>query len=80
MTITSPYSAALSVPMHLYQGSGNYSGEGVKVVPATVVPIARGFGLPVWAIFLIMYPPLCAVLFGVTYLAFRIRWWKAGGT
>jgi hypothetical protein len=38
-----------------------------------------GVGLPVWAVFLIVYPFLCLILFGVTYVAFRYRWWKAGG-
>ena len=79
LTITSPFSAALSVPMHRYRGSGNYA-DSVSIAQTAQVPIFPGFGLPVWAIFLLMYPPLCAVLFGVTYLAFRIRWWRAGGT
>ncbi len=39
-----------------------------------------GLGLPVWAAFLFFYPPFCLVLFGATYLAFRYRWWRAGGT
>jgi hypothetical protein len=80
LTITSPYSAALSVPMHLYRGTGNYSGDAVQLAPETLVPIAANLKLPVWAIFLALYPPLCVVLFGMTYLAFRVRWWRAGGT
>ena len=36
------------------------------------------FGLPVWAAFLAFYPPLCLVLYGITLLAFRWRWWRAG--
>ena len=39
-----------------------------------------GIGLPVWAVFLMAYPPFCAILFGITYVAFRYRWWRAGGT
>lgn len=80
LTVTSPYSAALSVPMHVYRGSGNYSGDSLTVEKRVSVPITQGFSLPVWAIFLGMYPPLCLLLFGMTYLAFRVRWWKAGGT
>jgi hypothetical protein len=79
LTVTSPYSAALSVPMHLYR-SGNFSSDSIQVAPTVVVQIAPSISLPVWAIFLVLYPPLCAVLFGITYLAFRWRWWKAGGT
>jgi hypothetical protein len=79
-TVTSPYSAALSVPMHLYRGSGNYSGDSVQVAAATLVPITPNLGLPVWALFLLIYPPLCVLSYGVTYLAFRVRWWRAGGT
>jgi ABC-type transport system involved in multi-copper enzyme maturation permease subunit len=80
LTITSPYSAALSVPMHVYKPAANWATDSVDVAPATMVPLARGLRLPVWAIFLALYPPLCLVFFGVTYLAFRLRWWRAGGT
>jgi len=72
LSVTSPYSAALSVPMHLYRPSANWSNEPVKVQEQTFVPLVGGLRLPVWAIFLAMY--------GVTYLAFRLRWWRAGGT
>src|SRR6185437_9213056 len=41
LKITSPYSAALSVPMHVYRGSGNYSGESVQVAKQTLVTVAR---------------------------------------
>jgi ABC-type transport system involved in multi-copper enzyme maturation permease subunit len=80
LTITSPYSAALSVPMHLYRGTANYSTETVQIAPEVLVPVTPWLQLPVWAIFLAIYPPLCVLLFGMTYLAFRVRWWKAGGT
>ena len=77
-TITSPYSAAMSVPMHVYHPS-SMSTEPLKVAPSVLVNVTPTLGLPVWAIFLCLYPPLCVVLFAVTYLAFRWRWWRAGG-
>ena len=80
LTVTSPYSAALSVPMHPYQQSANWSTTSVEVPPARVIHLAPGWAFPVWAFFLALYPPLCALLFGVTYVAFRLRWWRAGGT
>lgn len=80
LTVTSPYSAALSVPMHAYHSSANFSDATIEVLPATEVRVGGGWSLPVWALFLALYPPLCVVLFGVTYLAFRLRWWRAGGT
>ena len=80
LTITSPYSAAMSVPMHLSRASGNWSMDKMPIAPTVLVPVLPGLELPVWAVYLGMYPPLCALLFGVTYLAFRYRWWKAGGT
>lgn len=81
LTITSPYSAAFSIPMKSSQlslslASSDTSGpdQSMKI---TLIP---GIGLPVWAVFLLLYPVLAVVLYGATYLAFRIRWWKAGGT
>jgi hypothetical protein len=81
LTITSPYSAACSIPMPLKRGTG-FSMEQPNVPPPVLVKLipALGLGLPVWAWFLMLYPPLCLVLFGVTYLAFRWRWWRAGGS
>ena len=81
LTITSPYSAAFSIPMPLNRGTG-FSMEQPNVPPPVLVKLipALGLGLPVWAWFLMLYPPLCLVLFGVTYLAFRWRWWRTGGS
>jgi len=80
LTITSPYSAAFSITMPLNRGTG-FSIEQPNVPPPVLVELipGLGLGLPVWAWFLMLYPPLCLVLFGVTYLAFRWRWWRAGG-
>jgi len=80
LTVTSPYSAALSVPMHKYYSTANSSEGAIEVLPPTLVGVGGGWSLPVWALFLALYPPLCAILFAVTYLAFRLRWWRAGGT
>jgi ABC-type transport system involved in multi-copper enzyme maturation permease subunit len=72
-TVSSPFSAAFSIPM---RGS-QLSGPGAVDMTMRIIP---GLGLPVWAAFLFLYPPLCLLLFGATYLAFRYRWWRAGGT
>jgi ABC-type transport system involved in multi-copper enzyme maturation permease subunit len=79
LTVTSPFSAALSVPMHIGRNEA-WVNQPVNVRDSVLVPIAPGLRLPVWAIFLGIYPPLSLVFFGVTYLAFRWRWWRAGGT
>jgi ABC-type transport system involved in multi-copper enzyme maturation permease subunit len=78
LTITSPYSAAFSVPMRSSQLSLSGAGDGKLItLEQTRIP---GVDLPVWAVFLMLYPILAVILYGATYLAFRIRWWKAGGT
>ncbi len=80
LTITSPYSAAFSVPMHVNRNGSGLNVESLEIARMPIVPLSGGMGLPVFAIFLLVYPPLCLLLFGVTYLAFRIRWWRTGGT
>ena len=80
LTVTSPYSAALSIPMNPSQlsvGSANEGSIASQTQKAILVP---GIGLPVWAVFLIIYPVIALILYGATYVAFRSRWWKAGGT
>ena len=78
LTITSPYSAAFSIPMKAGRLSAPSPGDAsAGSLQATLIP---GLGLPVWAAFLLLYPVLAVVLYGATYLAFRVRWWKAGGT
>ena len=80
LTITSPYSAALSLPMKSSQTSTSFAptAPGPAApdpdLKATLVP---GIGWPVWAVFLVLYPVLAVILYGATYLAFRYRWWKA---
>jgi hypothetical protein len=77
-TVTSPFSAAMGVPMHTTRNDV-WSDKPLSVPAPVLVKIAGNFALPVWAIFLCIYPPLCLLFFGVTYLAFRFRWWRAGG-
>ncbi len=77
LTITSPYSAAFSVPMKFSQRSQPDASAASLMLKSTLIP---GLRLPVWAAFLLLYPMLAVVLYGATYVAFRYRWWKAGGT
>jgi ABC-type transport system involved in multi-copper enzyme maturation permease subunit len=81
LTITSPYSAAFSIPMVKATTSASGAQEDPpgagQALNMTLIP---GIGLPVWAAFLLIYPVLALILYGATNLAFRIRWWKAGGT
>ena len=78
LTITSPFSAAMSVPMHTTRNEV-WSSQPIPVEDSVLVPIGPSIRLPVWAIFLIIYPPLSLLFFGLTYLAFRWRWWRSGG-
>ncbi len=83
LTVTSPFSAAMSVPMHTSRGDG-WNIQNLPIDESVMIPITpKGFTpeiwLPVWAVFLLIYPPLCLVFFGITYLAFRWRWWRSGG-
>lgn len=76
LTVSSPYSAALSLPMPAQSGWTSQSH------PASLAasPRVPGLNLPVWAAYLLVTPPFCLVLIGVTYLAFRWRWWRAGAS
>jgi hypothetical protein len=78
LTITSPFSAALSVPMHTTRNEA-WTNQPIPFEETVLVPIAGGLDLPVWAIFLAIYPPLSLLFFWVTYAAFRWRWWRSGG-
>jgi len=78
LTVTSPFSAALSIPMRTSQFStptGSDATPAAATLNATLVP---GIGWPVWAVFLCLYPVLAVILYAATYVAFRYRWWKAG--
>jgi ABC-type transport system involved in multi-copper enzyme maturation permease subunit len=79
LTVLSPYAAAMSVPMHLNRSTG-LGNEQLQFAPQTLIFVTPSIQLPVWAVFLLIYPPLCLVFIGFTYLAFRWRWWRAGGS
>lgn len=78
LTISSPFSAAFSIPMHTARSS-QFSNDSQTIAKAVYVDLWPGFGLPVWAIFLLIYPPISVLLYCVTYVVFRLRWWRAGG-
>lgn len=78
MTVTSPFSAALSLPMAKAETAGVPAVDGTIMLPQH--PYVAGMDIPVWTAFLLLTLPLCLVLFVITYLAFRWRWWKAGVT
>jgi len=77
ITVTSPFSAALSVPMHTSRIE-SWTGQPLHVPPQVLIQLTPNLALPVWAIFLAIYPPLSLVFVGISYLAFRWRWWQAG--
>lgn len=74
LTVTSPFSAAFSVP------TPARSGFSTAVDPFERSQLITGIDLPVWAVYLGLTPLLCLILFGLTYLAFRWRWWRASNT
>ena len=78
ISVTSPFSAALSVPMHTTR-SDAWINQPQAVAEQVLVPILGNFRMPVYLVFLCIYPPLGLAFFGVAYLAFRWRWWRAGG-
>ena len=79
LRITSPFSAALSVPIRVRPSRFMGTGENYAIYGTQIAELA-GFRIPVWAAFLLIYPPLCLALFAVTYLAFRWRWWRASNS
>jgi ABC-type transport system involved in multi-copper enzyme maturation permease subunit len=76
ITVTSPFSSALYVPMHTSRIE-NWTGQTLSVAPTVMIPLSKNFALPAWAAFLVIYPPLSLVFIGIAYLGFRWRWWKA---
>ncbi len=77
-SVTSPFSAALSVPMQTTRNEV-FSNTPAAVSDSVLIQVAPGIRLPVWAIFLCIYPPLSLFFLLLTYLAFRWRWWRSGG-
>ena len=78
ITITSPFSAAFSVETPMGADSGvsmfGTSDAGSKTL---LLPYVHQ---PVWVVYLVLAPVLCAIFYAITYLAFRWRWWRAGSS
>ena len=78
LTVTSPFSAALSVPMHtsrieVLERASRCPSQASVLVPIAAEHPAAGLGdLPGHL------PAALPGALGVTYLAFRWRWWRAG--
>lgn len=75
LTVTSPYSAALSLPLKPSQTASTSAADAAALNPTTT--LVPGIGWPVWAVFLCLYPILSLIIYGTTYVAFRYRWWRA---
>jgi ABC-type transport system involved in multi-copper enzyme maturation permease subunit len=79
LTVTSPFSAALSVPMHTTRND-SWINQPLAVSDQVLIPITKNIRLPVYLVFLCIYPVIALGFYSVAYLAFRWRWWRAGGT
>jgi ABC-type transport system involved in multi-copper enzyme maturation permease subunit len=77
MTITSPFSAAFSVPT---PARANWADSGTATARIEQSRLLPGVALPVWTAYLVVTPVFCLFLYGLTYLAFRWRWWRASNT
>jgi hypothetical protein len=64
--------------MHTFRNDA-IGNQPMPVADSVLIPIAPTIKLPIWMIFLCVYPLASAAFFGVSYLAFRWRWWRAGG-
>ena len=64
LTVTSPFSAALGVPDALDPERGLESTKPLAVARIRPGSDQRDVALPVWAIFLCIYPPLCLIFCG----------------
>lgn len=71
---TSPYAAALDVPLGIERSLGNTRDVAITGDPLPII------GIPLWAAFLILNVLLCPLLYILTYQVFRYKWWKAGTT
>lgn len=76
--VASPFAAAFSVPLpRTGEGLFGATASDGQITPPVMVP---GLGVPLWAAFLAVATLFSAASVGLTYLAFRWRWWKAGNT
>jgi len=78
LTITSPYAAAASVPMHTYDSSGRWGGGRIDIIIPPLAVFPGGWDAPVWLVYLVVCPVLGLLFSVVAWLAFRWRWWRAG--
>ncbi|WP_240911097.1 ABC transporter permease [Paludisphaera soli] len=78
ITVTSPYAAATSVPMHAYRPGDAWGGDRTDFVTPPPAAFPGGWSVPVWLVFLVACPVLAAAFTGVAWIAFLWRWWKAG--
>ena len=79
LTVTSPFSAALSVPMHTSRNEAWVNQPLAVAEPILVPDHAQHPDCRSGRSSSCIYPPLGLGFFWVTYLAFRWRWWRAGG-
>ncbi len=76
LTVTSPFSAAFSLDLPARSGWSS-DNQAPVIAPARTLP---GLGIPLWMAYLVLNPLICLACFGLTYIIFRWRWWKAGST
>jgi ABC-type transport system involved in multi-copper enzyme maturation permease subunit len=79
LTVTSPFAAAFSIPIPSSEDGKPYTPSFLGSTTLQV-PGLSGLPVPIWAAYLAISPILMLVLNGLTYIAFRLRWWKAGMT
>ena len=79
LTVTSPFSAAFSIPIPSSEDGKPYSPSFLGAA-TQAVPTGLGVTLPLWAYYLLISPFIVLILNVLTYFAFRWRWWRAGMT
>lgn len=77
LAVTSPYCASFSIPVTTGSVSASTDSDRES---GPLPPRVPGLNLPVWSAYLLVNPVLCLGFAGLTYLAFRYRWWRAGAT
>ena len=76
LTVTSPFAAAASIAIPSRSGFGNDQ-TASQVIEVPHVPL---IDWPLWAVYITLNPLLAILINMLTYVAFRIRWWRAGST
>jgi ABC-type transport system involved in multi-copper enzyme maturation permease subunit len=75
LTVTSPFAAALSVPLTVSSPD-----LGLTASERPAPPLVDPIGWPIWAVYLVLGPLLALALNVMTAWIFRLRWWHAGAT